>query len=125
MPKLLILIVVTACVSCAGHQKPIALDAGSLDQAKLKAIAPLISEAVAENKLPGAVVLVGLGERTVYHKAIGQRAVVPSPEPMTLDTIFDLASLTKVVATTTSVMILVEEGKIGLNDRVVDLHSRF
>ena len=62
--------------------------------------------------------LVGLGERTLYHKAIGQRAVVPSPEPMTPDTIFDLASLTKVVATTTSVMILVDEGRIGLNDRV-------
>ena len=62
--------------------------------------------------------LVGLGERTLYHKAIGRRALVQSPEPMTPDTIFDLASLTKVVATTTSVMILIDEGKIGLNDRV-------
>src|SRR6478736_1989494 len=44
--------------------------------------------------------------------------LVPAAEPMTLDTIFDLASLTKVVATTTSVMILIEEGKIRLTDRV-------
>src|SRR4030095_11864270 len=57
---------------------------------------PLIRTAIADGKLPGAVVLVGLGERTLYHTAIGQRAVGPSPEPMTPDTIFDLASLTKV-----------------------------
>ena len=63
--------------------------------------------------------LVGLGERTLYHKAIGQRAVVPSAEPMALDTVFDLASLTKVVVTTTSIMILIDEGRIGLNDRVL------
>ena len=62
--------------------------------------------------------LIGLGDRIVYQKAIGNRAQVPSREPMTLDTIFDLASLTKVVATTTSVMMLVEEGKLRLNDRV-------
>ena len=76
------------------------------------------AHAISDKKLPGAVVLVGQGERTLYQKAIGQRSVAPSAEPMTLDTIFDLASLTKVVATTTSVMILVEEGKIALNDRV-------
>ena len=62
--------------------------------------------------------LVGRGDRVVYQKAIGNRALVPAREPMTLDTIFDLASLTKVVATTTSVMMLVEEGKLRLNDRV-------
>ena len=55
--------------------------------------------------------LVGRGDRILYQKAIGNRALVPAPEPMTLDTIFDLASLTKVVATTTSVMMLVEQGK--------------
>ena len=62
--------------------------------------------------------LVGVGDRIVYQKAIGNRALVPSPEPMTLDTIFDLASLTKVVATTTSVMMLIEQGKLRLDDRV-------
>ena len=91
---------------------------GTIDSSKLAAIEPLIQHAIADRRLPGAVVLVGRGERALYHKAIGQRSVVPSPEPMTLDTIFDLASLTKVVATTTSVMILIEEGKIRLNDRV-------
>ncbi len=88
------------------------------DVRKLDAIEPLVEEAIAGKKLPGAVVLVGRGERTLYQKAIGNRALVPSIEPMTLDTIFDVASLTKVVATTTSVMILLEEGKIRLSDRV-------
>ena len=65
---------------------------------------------------PGAVVLVGRGDQTLYEKAFGFRATVPAEEPMTLDTVFDLASLTKVVATTTAVMTLVEEGRIRLND---------
>ena len=90
----------------------------SSEAAGLGAIEPLVASAVAEKKLPGAVVLVGQGDRTLYHRAIGYRALVPIVEPMMLDTIFDLASLTKVVATATSVMILVDEGKIGLNDRV-------
>src|SRR6476659_3218456 len=85
---------------------------------KLQAIEPLVQQAIGEKKLPGAVVLIGRRERTLYEKAVGNRALVPAPEPMTLDTIFDLASLTKVVATTTSVMILLEEGKIRLSDRV-------
>jgi CubicO group peptidase (beta-lactamase class C family) len=73
-------------------------------------IAPLVEEAIARHDLPGAVVLVGRGDTIRYHRAIGQRALLPAPEPMTEDTIFDLASLTKVVATTTSVMKLMEEG---------------
>src|SRR5215212_3009120 len=88
------------------------------DLGKLNAIEPLVQQAIAEKKLPGAVVLIGHGDRIVYNKAIGNRALAPAAEPMALDTIFDLASLTKVVATTTSVMMLVEEGKIRLNDRV-------
>jgi uncharacterized protein YbbC (DUF1343 family)/CubicO group peptidase (beta-lactamase class C family) len=89
-----------------------------LDLKNLDLIEPLVRQAISEKKLPGAVVLIGRGDRTIYQKAIGNRALVPSTEPMTIDTIFDLASLTKVVATTTSVMMLVEEGKIRLNDRV-------
>ena len=90
----------------------------SVDPRRLDAIEPIVREAIAEKKLPGAVVLVGRGDRVLYHKAIGNRAVTPTVEPMTTDTIFDLASLTKVVATTTSIMILVEQGRIRLNDRV-------
>ena len=95
-----------------------------IDVRRLDAIEPLVREAIADKKLPGAVVLVGRGDRILYQKAIGNRALTPSAEPMTLDTIFDLASLTKVVATTTSVMMLVEQGRIRLSDRVASVHSR-
>src|SRR5919201_6751393 len=94
--------------------------ANGVDVQRLEAIEPLVEAAIAEKKLPGAVVLVGRGDRVLYQKAIGNRAVEPATEPMTLDTIFDLASLTKVVATTTSVMKLMEDGRIRLNDRVAD-----
>jgi uncharacterized protein YbbC (DUF1343 family)/CubicO group peptidase (beta-lactamase class C family) len=90
----------------------------AVDTHRLDAIEPLVRAAIADKKLPGAVVLVGRGDRILYQRAIGNRALVPAVEPMTLDTVFDLASLTKVVATSTSVMMLVEQGRIRLNDRV-------
>lgn len=99
--------------------------AAPVDERRFEAIEPLVRQAIAEKKLPGAVVLVGRGDAVLYQKAIGNRAVSPAIEPMTLDTIFDLASLTKVVATTPSVMILVEEGKIRLNDRVASFIPDF
>ena len=77
-----------------------------------------MDEAIARHELPGAVVLVGRGDIVRYHHAFGRRAILPAPEAMTEDTIFDLASLTKVVATTTSVMQLVEQGRIRLTDPV-------
>src|ERR687897_3771701 len=55
----------------------------------------LILEAIKAGQMPGAVVLVGRGDVILFQKAYGQRAVVPTPEAMTADTIFDLASLTK------------------------------
>jgi CubicO group peptidase (beta-lactamase class C family) len=89
-----------------------------LDTKRLESIQPLVEADIKEKKLPGAVVLVGRGDKVVYQKAFGNRALVPAVETMTPDTIFDLASLTKVVATTTSVMMLIEDGKVRLNDRV-------
>jgi uncharacterized protein YbbC (DUF1343 family) len=77
-----------------------------------------ITAEIAKKQLPGAVVLVGRQGKIVYRKAFGNRALEPNIELMTLDTIFDLASLTKVVATATSVMILVERGQIRLGDPV-------
>jgi CubicO group peptidase (beta-lactamase class C family) len=65
--------------------------------------------------VPGAVVVVGARDRTVYRAAFGLSALEPNPAPMAADEIFDLASLTKVVATTTAVMQLVEAGKIQLD----------
>lgn len=78
----------------------------------------IIREAIARDELPGAVFLVGHRGHVVYRKAYGWRALVPRREPMTVDTIFDLASLTKVVATTPAVMMLFEQGKLRLDDPV-------
>jgi len=78
----------------------------------------VIADEISKKHLPGAVVLVGRKGRIVWRKAYGDRALEPVREPMTADTIFDLASLTKVVATTTSIMILVERGKLRLSDPV-------
>src|SRR5205807_1010248 len=64
----------------------------------------VIRDSIEKKELPGAVVLVGRHARIVWRKAYGARAVEPQRETMTTDTIFDLASLTKVVATTTSIM---------------------
>ncbi|MEO8430711.1 MAG: serine hydrolase [Acidobacteriota bacterium] len=86
--------------------------------ARLARVAAVVEEAIAAHELPGAVVLVGRGSRTELRQAFGSRAVAPATEPMTVETIFDVASLTKVVATAPSVMILVEEGRIRLADPV-------
>ena len=99
--------------------------APALDRSRLSRIDELVQEAIRRRELPGAVVVVGHGEEIVYQKAFGNRAVEPATEVMTLNTIFDLASLTKVVATTTSIMILVEEGRIRLTDRVASYIPSF
>lgn len=92
--------------------------ARSAESAGLARIDQLVRDAIAAGQMPGAVVLVGRGDRTLYAKAFGSRAVEPAVEPMTLDTVFDMASVTKVVATATSVMALVDEGRLRLTDRV-------
>jgi uncharacterized protein YbbC (DUF1343 family)/CubicO group peptidase (beta-lactamase class C family) len=84
-----------------------------------------IEAAIKEGRLPGAVVLVGHEGRVVYRKAYGDRSVEPTTEPMTADTIFDLASLTKVIATTSSLMKLYEEGRFRLNDKITQYIPEF
>jgi uncharacterized protein YbbC (DUF1343 family)/CubicO group peptidase (beta-lactamase class C family) len=88
------------------------------DVARLAQVDAVVGEAIAAKKMPGAVVLVGHRGSVVYRKAFGNRAVEPAAEAMTVDTIFDAASLTKVVATTSAVMVLVESGRLRLTDRV-------
>src|SRR5437879_1000251 len=72
------------------------------------------SDAVASGEIPGVVVLVGRGDNILLHRAYGSRRLLPNPVPMTVDTIFDIASLTKPVGTTLAVMTLVERGLIKL-----------
>src|SRR5438552_497067 len=79
----------------------------------------IIQQSIEKKELPGAVVLVARHGRVVWRKAYGARAVEPQREAMTTNTIFDLASLTKILATATSIMILVERGEVRLGDQIV------
>ena len=92
--------------------------AARFDPTRLAAIETVVEEAIARKELPGAVVAVGSERGVALQVSVGQRAILPMPEPMTADTIFDAASLTKVVATTTAIMMLVEQGKLRLTDRL-------
>ena len=84
-----------------------------------------INQAVREDKIPGAVLLVGHDGKVVYRKAYGARALLPAREAMTADTIFDLASLTKIVATTSALMKLCDEGRFSPDDLVTKYLPEF
>jgi len=94
-------------------------EAVGLSSARLARIDALLAEAIARKEVPGGVVLVGRHGKVAFRRAYGHRSLEPSVEPMTTDTAFDLASLTKGVATAASVMTLVEQGRIALDDPVV------
>ena len=89
------------------------------------AVDSVIEQAIQEGNIPGAVLEIGHDGHVIYRKAYGSRAIEPKREPMTVDTIFDVASLTKVIATTTAVMQLVEQGKVRLNDPVAKYLPEF
>jgi uncharacterized protein YbbC (DUF1343 family)/CubicO group peptidase (beta-lactamase class C family) len=98
------------CLLLAAGPAPLAaqpLTAASLDR--------VARDAVAAGDVPGVVVIVGQGERVLYRKAWGERALVPVQEPLTVDTIYDVASLTKVIATTPAVLLLWEQGRVQLD----------
>ncbi len=74
-----------------------------------------VEAAIARGEMPGAVVIVGRRDGVVFRRAYGRRALEPAPLPMEIDTIFDLASVTKAVATATAVAMLVDEGRVDLD----------
>jgi uncharacterized protein YbbC (DUF1343 family)/CubicO group peptidase (beta-lactamase class C family) len=85
----------------------------------------VIQQSISEGTIPGAVLIVGHDGAVIYRKAYGERALEPRREAMTLDTVFDVASLTKVIVTTTAVMQLVESGEVRLNDAVAKYLPEF
>src|SRR5688572_9262580 len=87
----------------------------SISATRLAEMDSVIADEIAKRRLPGAVVYVGRKGRLVWQKTYGSRVVDPAREAMTPETIFDLASLTKVVPTATSIIILVERGKLRRN----------
>ena len=95
------------------------------DRARFAPLDELLKDAVDKGSAPGAVLLVGHNGAVVYRKAYGVMALEGPKEPMTPDTVFDVASLTKVLATTTSVMRLVQLGQVKLNDPVAKYIPEF
>jgi uncharacterized protein YbbC (DUF1343 family)/CubicO group peptidase (beta-lactamase class C family) len=95
------------------------------DDGGFKVVDAIVDKAVAEGNIPGAVLLVGHNGKVVHRKAFGSRSLEPVREPMTIDTIFDLASLTKCLATATSVMKLVEDGRVRLSDSLATYLPEF
>jgi uncharacterized protein YbbC (DUF1343 family)/CubicO group peptidase (beta-lactamase class C family) len=92
---------------------------------RLPAVDAVVEQAIHDGNIPGAVLVVEHDGHVIYRKAYGSRALEPRREPMTLDTIFDVASMTKVIVTTTAVMQLVEQGKVRLNDPVAKYLPEF
>ena len=80
-----------------------------------EAIDAAVTQGIARGGMPGAVVVIGRRDGVVFRRAYGERAIVPEPVPMTIDTVFDLASLTKAIVTTTAIAMLVEQGRIELD----------
>lgn len=90
-----------------------------------KTVENAFKEALIQGVFPGAVLLVGRGDEVVYEQAFGSRSLIPKTSPMDTNTIFDLASLTKPLATTIGMMLLVSEKKIFLDDRVTRFFPTF
>jgi CubicO group peptidase (beta-lactamase class C family) len=95
------------------------------DAQLLARIDTLVHEGLAAKKMPGCVVAVGRGGRIAWLKAYGDRQREPTALPMTIDTLFDLASLTKPIATASSIMLLVERGQLQLSDEVAQVIPEF
>ena len=105
---------IAAAATAGGAREIEPAPAPALD---LRRIDALIADAIAAHKLPGCVIAIGQRDRVLALKAYGERALVPAEDAMTEDTVFDLASLSKSVATATLIAQLVEQGKLKLDDR--------
>jgi len=112
---LLAALFVVRCSSWSAEAAPPLSQTGHESRA---AIDSAIEQAIAEKRLPGGVLWIEHDGRTLYHRAYGNRAIEPAVESMTTDTIFDAASITKVVATAPSIAKLIERGKVSLDTPV-------
>lgn len=115
----------SGAASLFAAEEPLHAEALGMDPERLAAIDDVVREALQRGQMPGCVVLVGRREGIAFCRAYGDRQVEPDRAPMTVDTVFDLASLTKPVATATCVMKLVEEGRLDLDDPVAQHISEF
>ena len=97
----------------------------ALREEQMAPITEIAKKAIQACKIPGAVILIGHDGKVIYRQVFGLSALKPKRAPMTIHTIFDVASLTKVVATSTAVMQLAETGKLNLDDPVAKYWPEF
>lgn len=116
------LVVVWPAAAGLPHAEPAAV---GMDAEHLQRIEKIVAQGLAEKRMPGCVVCIGRRGKIVLQAAYGNKQLQPSELPMTTDTVFDMASITKPMATATSVMILVERGQLKLNQRVSSLIPEF
>jgi len=102
---------------CGGLQAPGAAEQNTVPS-DLSGVDAVVQAAIDRGEVPGAVLVVGNAQGILYCKAYGNRALKPDTIPMTPDTVFDLASLTKPTATATSIMLLIERGQLNLSDKI-------
>ncbi|MCA9195538.1 MAG: DUF1343 domain-containing protein [Planctomycetales bacterium] len=88
-------------------------------------IESLVTEAIENKQLPGCVICAGTSRSVDFARAYGNRDLQPTTVPMSTDTVFDMASITKPVATATSIMKLIEQGQLRLGNKVVDFFPQF
>jgi uncharacterized protein YbbC (DUF1343 family) len=123
LPVLLGILVTTGAF--AGELPQASPEEVGMNSQHLARIDEIVAQGLAEKKMPGCVVCIGRQGKIVLLKAYGNKQVEPSAVPMTTDTVFDMASITKPVATATSVMLLVERGQLKLGDKVAALIPEF
>ncbi len=104
---------------------PTSASSQALQEEQLVPIGQVVKKEIQAGRIPGAVILIGNQGKVVYRRAFGLRALKPKKATMTTDTIFDIASLTKVIATSTAVAQLVETGKLNLEDPVAKYWPEF
>jgi len=112
-------VLLSGCIHGRVAPDALAPPSGHLDAARLPQIDAAVNEAIAAHKLPGAVVHVE-HDGAVYERAYGKLSYEPDAQPVNTATVFDAASLSKVLATAPSVLKLAEEGRIDLEARLVD-----
>jgi CubicO group peptidase (beta-lactamase class C family) len=127
VPKVILFVLVSLLLSqCRLESRDVTKpEQVGMSTGRLQQLDNIVKEAIAAKDFPGAVLLVGRRDRIVFRKAYGESQWVPQRRPMDVKMIFDLSSLTKPIATATSIMILGEQGRISLDEKVKDYIPEF
>lgn len=116
---------ILACETAVAQLSVVPPEQVGMRSLHLNRIDNLVQEGLDKKRMPGCVVAVGRKGRIAFLKAYGHRQVQPTKIPMSIDTVFDMASITKPMATATSIMVLVEQGKLRLRDKVTTYIPEF